>query len=150
MLTISRQLKIDQLLGEPWLWAREEASVERGGLGRDPAARSEQLPIFEIARVLGIARNTVKAALASDSPPKYQRAPTGSVVDGAGQSSPDASRMYWPLPARRLPTAAAAANSLNGARPGSKADGAKVAAATASGPMLFLNVIADGALRRCG
>jgi hypothetical protein len=66
------------------------------------------------------------------------------------QSSPDASRMYWPLPARPLPTAAAAANSLNGARPGSKADGAKVAAATASGPMLFLNVIADGALRRCG
>ena len=109
-------------------------------------SRSEQLPIFEIARVLGIARNTVKAALASDSPPKYQRAPTGSVVDGAGQSSPDASRMYWPLPARPLPTAAAAANSLNGARPGSNADGAKVAAATASGPMLFLNVIADGAL----
>ena len=32
-------------------------------------SRSEQLPIFEIARVLGIARNTVKAALASDSPP---------------------------------------------------------------------------------
>ena len=45
--------------------------------------RSEQLPISEIARVLGISRNTVKAALASDGPPKYQRAPAGSVVDEA-------------------------------------------------------------------
>lgn len=43
--------------------------------------RSEQLPISEIARGLGISRNTVKAALASDGPPKYQRAPAGSVVD---------------------------------------------------------------------
>jgi transposase len=45
--------------------------------------RSERLPISEIARVLGISRNTVKAALASDGPPKYQRAPAGSVVDEA-------------------------------------------------------------------
>jgi transposase len=30
---------------------------------------------------LGISRNTVKAALASNGPPKYQRAPAGSVVD---------------------------------------------------------------------
>jgi hypothetical protein len=37
ILTTARQLKIDQLPGEPWLWAREEASVERGGLGRGPA-----------------------------------------------------------------------------------------------------------------
>jgi transposase len=43
--------------------------------------RSEQLPIAEIARVLGISRNTVKAALTSDGPPKYQRAPAGSVAD---------------------------------------------------------------------
>ena len=41
--------------------------------------RSERLPISEIARVLGISRNTVKAALASDGPPR--RAPAGSVVD---------------------------------------------------------------------
>ena len=33
--------------------------------------RSERLAISEIARVLGISRNTVKAALASDGPPKY-------------------------------------------------------------------------------
>src|SRR6202023_297495 len=45
--------------------------------------RSERLPISEIARVLGISRNTVKAAVASDGPPKYQRAPTGWVADEA-------------------------------------------------------------------
>jgi transposase len=43
--------------------------------------RAEQLPIAEIARVLGISRNTVKSALASDGAPKYQRAAAGSVVD---------------------------------------------------------------------
>ena len=35
--------------------------------------RAEQMPIAQIARVLGVSRNTVKAALASDGPPKYQR-----------------------------------------------------------------------------
>ena len=61
--------------------------------------RSEQLPIFEIARVLGIARNTVKAALASDSPPKYQRAPTGSVVDGAEPRIRELLAVYPRMPA---------------------------------------------------
>ena len=45
--------------------------------------RSEQLSKSEIARVLGVSRNTVKAALASDEAPKYQRAPAGSVADEA-------------------------------------------------------------------
>jgi transposase len=44
--------------------------------------RSEGLPIAQIGRVLGISRNTVKAALASDGPPKYRRLPRGSVADG--------------------------------------------------------------------
>jgi transposase len=39
------------------------------------------LPIKEIARVLGISRNTVRAALASDAPPRYERASKGSSVD---------------------------------------------------------------------
>lgn len=43
--------------------------------------RSEKVPIKEIARRLGIARNTVRSALASDAPPKYQRALKGSIVD---------------------------------------------------------------------
>ena len=44
--------------------------------------RAEQMPISEIARLMGISRNTVKAALASDNPPKYHRAPAASVADG--------------------------------------------------------------------
>jgi transposase len=43
--------------------------------------RGEQLPIAQIARMLGISRNTVKAALASEGPPKYRRPPTASVAD---------------------------------------------------------------------
>jgi hypothetical protein len=43
--------------------------------------RSEQVPIKVIARALGISKNTVRAALRSDGPPKYVRAPLGSVVD---------------------------------------------------------------------
>jgi transposase len=43
--------------------------------------RAEQMPIAAIARQLGIARNTVKKALASDGPPRYRRAPMGSIVD---------------------------------------------------------------------
>jgi transposase len=43
--------------------------------------RSERMPIKVIARVLGISKNTVKAALRSDGPPKYERAGPGSIVD---------------------------------------------------------------------
>ena len=42
---------------------------------------AEGLPIKQIARLLGISKNTVKAKLASDAPPKYERPVTGSVVD---------------------------------------------------------------------
>jgi transposase len=43
--------------------------------------RAEGLPIKLIARTLKISRNTVRAALASDGPPKYERKPAGSAVD---------------------------------------------------------------------
>jgi transposase len=43
--------------------------------------RAEGVPIKEIVRRLGVARNTVRAALASDRPPKYERARRGSVAD---------------------------------------------------------------------
>jgi transposase len=42
---------------------------------------AEKIPIKQIARQLGISRNTVRAKLAADSPPKYERAPVGSAVD---------------------------------------------------------------------
>ncbi|MFE6555716.1 IS21 family transposase [Streptomyces sp. NPDC057746] len=43
--------------------------------------RAEQMPVRAIARKLGISRNTVRRAIADDAPPKYQRAPKGSIVD---------------------------------------------------------------------
>ena len=43
--------------------------------------RAEGVPIAEIARRLGIARNTARAALASDRPPRYERPAKGSFAD---------------------------------------------------------------------
>lgn len=43
--------------------------------------RAEGLSIKAIARRLGLARNTVRDALRSDEPPRYERASSGSVVD---------------------------------------------------------------------
>jgi transposase len=45
--------------------------------------RAEGMPIKQVARVMGCSKNTVKRALAADAPPRYQRAPRGSVVDAA-------------------------------------------------------------------
>ena len=44
--------------------------------------RSEGLSISQIARVVGLATNTVKTALDSEVPPRYRREPAGSRVDG--------------------------------------------------------------------
>ena len=43
--------------------------------------RAEGVAIKEIVRRLGVSRNTVRRGLAHDEPPKYQRAPKGSIVD---------------------------------------------------------------------
>ena len=43
--------------------------------------RAEGMPVKAIVRTLGISRNTVRAAIASESPPKYERKPAGSAVD---------------------------------------------------------------------
>jgi hypothetical protein len=39
------------------------------------------MPIKAVARLLGVSKNTVKAALASSGPARYIRAPRGSIVD---------------------------------------------------------------------
>lgn len=44
--------------------------------------KSEQMSIKAIVRRTGLARNTVRAALAADEPPKYVRGQVGSLVDG--------------------------------------------------------------------
>ncbi|WP_431972737.1 helix-turn-helix domain-containing protein, partial [Nocardia sp. bgisy134] len=61
--------------------------------------RSEGLPIKAIARVMGVSRNTVKAAVASDRPPKYERAPKGSVVDAVEPQIRELLRAYPTMPA---------------------------------------------------
>jgi transposase len=43
--------------------------------------RAEQMPIKAIARVMGVSKNTVRKALASQGPPAYARAGRGSIVD---------------------------------------------------------------------
>ena len=60
--------------------------------------RSERLPISEIARMLGISRNTVKSALASDGPPKYQRCRPGRWLMRPSRGSGSCWR-----PIRRMP-----------------------------------------------
>jgi transposase len=61
--------------------------------------RAERMSISQIARVLGIARNTVRAALASDAPPKYERKPAGSVVDLVEPRIRELLRAYPTMPA---------------------------------------------------
>ena len=48
--------------------------------------RAEQMPVKAIARAMGISRNTVRAAIASDRPPKYERKPAG-VGRGCGRAA---------------------------------------------------------------
>jgi transposase len=43
--------------------------------------RAEGMPIKAIVRRMGVSRNAVRRALAADSPPRYLRAPKGSLVD---------------------------------------------------------------------
>jgi transposase len=43
--------------------------------------RAEGLAIKQIARVVGVSRNTVRAALRSAGPPKYERVERPSIVD---------------------------------------------------------------------
>jgi transposase len=61
--------------------------------------RAEGMPIKVIARVMGISRNTVRAAIASDRPPKYERKPAGSVVDGFEPRIRELLKVYPAMPA---------------------------------------------------
>ena len=77
--------------------------------------KAEGLPIKQIARVMKVSRNTVRAALRSDGPPRYERAAKGSVADEfeprirellrAFPSMPStviAERIGWPYSVRTL------------------------------------------------
>jgi len=61
--------------------------------------RAEQMSISEIARVLRVSRNTVRAALASDRAPRYERAPVGSSVDAVEPRIRELLKVYPRMPA---------------------------------------------------
>jgi transposase len=61
--------------------------------------RAEEMPVKAIARLLGISRNTVRAAIASDGPPKYVRKAAGSVVDGFEPRIRELLQAYPAMPA---------------------------------------------------
>jgi len=61
--------------------------------------RAEGMPIKAIARVMGISRNTVRAAIASDGPPRYERKGAGSVVDAVEPRIRELLRAWPDMPA---------------------------------------------------
>jgi len=61
--------------------------------------KSEGVSISEIARVVGCSRNTVKAALASSGPPRYQRQSSVSLVDGFDPRIRELLRAFPRMPA---------------------------------------------------
>jgi transposase len=61
--------------------------------------RAEQMPIKAIARVMGVSRNTVRAAIASDRPPRYERPRKGSIVDAAEPRIRELLQAYPAMPA---------------------------------------------------
>jgi len=61
--------------------------------------RGEGLAIKLIARTLGISRNTVRAAIASEGPPRYERKRAGSVVDAVEPRIRELLSAYPTMPA---------------------------------------------------
>ncbi len=61
--------------------------------------RAEGMPVRMIARVMGVSRNTVRAAIARDGAPKYERPPAGSVVDAAEPRVRELLKAYPTMPA---------------------------------------------------
>jgi transposase len=61
--------------------------------------RAERMPIKVIVRMLGVSRNTVRAALASDGPPKYDRKPAGSIVDAVEPQIRELLQVFPTMPA---------------------------------------------------
>lgn len=60
---------------------------------------AEKMSIKAIVRRLGIARNTVREALRSDAPPRYERAPKGSIVDAVEGEIRELLKQFPTMPA---------------------------------------------------
>ncbi len=61
--------------------------------------RAEGMSISAIARVVGVSRNTVRSAVASDRAPRYVRRPAGSIVDAVEPQIRELLRAYPTIPA---------------------------------------------------
>jgi transposase len=61
--------------------------------------RAEGLPIKAIARVMGVSRNTVRAAIAADGPPRYERRRAVSIVDAVESRIRELLRVCPTMPA---------------------------------------------------
>jgi transposase len=61
--------------------------------------RAEGMPVKAIARMLGVSRNTVRAAVASGGPPKYERKRAGSIVDAVEPRIRELLAAYPAMPA---------------------------------------------------
>jgi transposase len=61
--------------------------------------RAEKMPVKAIARVMNVSRNTVRAAIASDQPPKYERPAKGSIVDAVEPRIRELLKAYPAMPA---------------------------------------------------
>ncbi|MEV4383904.1 IS21 family transposase [Streptosporangium sp. NPDC049644] len=61
--------------------------------------RAEGMPIKAIARVMGVSRNTVRAAIGSDGPPKYVRRSVRSIVDEVEPRIRELLKAYPTMPA---------------------------------------------------
>lgn len=60
---------------------------------------AEALGLKTIARTLAVSRNTVRVAIASDAPPKYERMPAGSAVNVFEDAIPEQLRSVPTMPA---------------------------------------------------
>jgi transposase len=60
--------------------------------------RAEGLPVKQIARVMKVSRNTVRAAVRSVGPPRYERAVAGSVADGFEPRIRELLRVFRQMP----------------------------------------------------
>jgi transposase len=61
--------------------------------------RAERMPIKVIARVLGCSKNTVRKALAAESPPAYRRQQAGSLADAVEPQIRELLQAYPRMPA---------------------------------------------------
>ena len=61
--------------------------------------RAEGMPIKAVARVMGCSKNTVKGALAAEGPPRYERTPRASIVDGVEPRIRELLRAWPTMPA---------------------------------------------------